>query len=68
MKVLYDFNGFETYVGGVSKCMVELIQHLPQDVEKQIAGDTVKKAVYDSTRESGKNIPRSIAYRNGKKR
>ena len=37
MKVLYDFNGFETYVGGVSKCMVELIQHLPEYVEKQIA-------------------------------
>ena len=40
---------------------------IKEEVEKQIAGDTVKKAVYDSTRESSKNIPRSIAYRNGKK-
>lgn len=36
------------------------------EVEKQIAGDTVKKAVYDATRESGKNVPRSIAFRNKK--
>ena len=36
------------------------------EVEKQIAGDTVKRAVYDATRESGKNIPRSIAFRNKK--
>lgn len=40
---------------------------IKEEVEKQIAGDTVKKAVYDSTRESSKNISRSIAYRNGKK-
>jgi len=33
------------------------------EVEKQIAGETVKKAVYNATRESGKNVPRSIAYK-----
>lgn len=33
------------------------------EVDKQIAGETVKKAVYTATRESGKNIPRSIVSR-----
>ena len=33
------------------------------EVEKQMAGETVKKAVYNATRESGKNVPRSIAYK-----
>ena len=33
------------------------------EVEKQIVGETVKKAVYNATRESGKNVPRSIAYK-----
>ena len=33
------------------------------EVEKQITGETVKKAVYNATRESGKNVPRSIAYK-----
>jgi len=33
------------------------------EVEKQIAGETVKKAVYNATRESGKNVPRSIVYK-----
>lgn len=44
----------------------EEIVPVKPEVEKQIAGDTVKKAVYDATRESGKNIPRSIAFRNKK--
>jgi len=33
------------------------------EIEKQIAGETVKKAVYNATRESGKNVPRSIVSR-----
>lgn len=33
------------------------------EVDKQIAGETVKKAVYNATRESGKNVPRSIVSR-----
>ena len=33
------------------------------ELDKQIAGETVKKAVYNATRESGKNVPRSIASR-----
>lgn len=33
------------------------------EIDKQIAGETVKKAVYNATRESGKNVPRSIVSR-----
>ena len=36
---------------------------IKSEVDKQIAGETVKKAVYNATRESGKNVPRSIASR-----
>lgn len=32
----------------------------------EIPDNVIKKAVYDATRESGKNIPRSIAYKNKK--
>lgn len=41
----------------------EEIEPIKPEIEKQIAGETVKKAVYNATRESGKNIPRSIASR-----
>ena len=41
----------------------EEIETIKPEVDKQIAGETVKKAVYTVTRESGKNIPRSIASR-----
>lgn len=33
MRVLYDHKAFEQTVGGVSRCFVELIRHLPGDVE-----------------------------------
>lgn len=39
------------------------IESVKSEVDKQIAGETVKKAVYTATRESGKNIPRSIVSR-----
>lgn len=41
----------------------EEVEPVKPEVEKQIAGETVKKAVYNATRESGKNVPRSIAYK-----
>lgn len=41
----------------------EEAESIKPEIEKQIAGDTVKKAVYNATRESGKNVPRSIAYK-----
>lgn len=41
----------------------EEIELIKPEVEKQIAGETVKKAVYNATRESGKNVPRSIVSR-----
>ena len=43
--------------------MEEEAEPIKSEVDKQIAGETVKKAVYNATRESGKNIPRSIASR-----
>lgn len=41
----------------------EEAEPIKSEVDKQIAGETVKKAVYNATRESGKNVPRSIASR-----
>lgn len=41
----------------------EKVEPIKSEVDKQIAGETVKKAVYNATRESGKNVPRSIASR-----
>ena len=41
----------------------EEVEPIKSEVDKQIAGETVKKAVYNATRESGKNVPRSIASR-----
>jgi len=41
----------------------EEVEPVKPEVDKQIAGETVKKAVYNATRESGKNVPRSIASR-----
>ena len=41
----------------------EKSEPIKSEVDKQIAGETVKKAVYNVTRESGKNVPRSIASR-----
>lgn len=41
----------------------EKAELIKPEVDKQIAGETVKKAVYNATRESGKNVPRSIASR-----
>lgn len=41
----------------------EEVEPIKSEVDKQIAGETVKKAVYNVTRESGKNVPRSIASR-----
>lgn len=41
----------------------EEVEPIKSEVDKQIAGETVKKAVYNTTRESGKNVPRSIASR-----
>lgn len=41
----------------------EEAESIKSEVDKQIAGETVKKAVYNATRESGKNVPRSIASR-----
>lgn len=41
----------------------EEVEPIKPEVDKQIAGETVKKAVYNATRESGKNVPRSIASR-----
>ena len=41
----------------------EEVKPIKSEVDKQIAGETVKKAVYNVTRESGKNVPRSIASR-----
>lgn len=41
----------------------EKSEPIKPEVDKQIAGETVKKAVYTATRESGKNIPRSIVSR-----
>ena len=41
----------------------EKSEPIKSEVDKQIAGETVKKAVYNATRESGKNVPRSIASR-----
>jgi len=39
------------------------VEPIKPEVDKQIAGETVKKAVYNATRESGKNVPRSIVSR-----
>ena len=41
----------------------EEAEPIKPELDKQIAGETVKKAVYNATRESGKNVPRSIASR-----
>ena len=41
----------------------EEVEPIKSEVDKQIAGETVKKAVYNATRESGKNVPRSIVSR-----
>ena len=41
----------------------EEVEPIKSEVDKQITGETVKKAVYNATRESGKNVPRSIASR-----
>ena len=41
----------------------EEVEPIKSEVDKQIAGETVKKAVYNATRESGKNVSRSIASR-----
>lgn len=41
----------------------EKSESIKPKVDKQIAGETVKKAVYNATRESSKNVPRSIASR-----
>lgn len=41
----------------------EEVESIKPEIEKQIVGETVKKAAYKATRESGKNIPRSIAYK-----
>ena len=41
----------------------EEVEPIKPEVDKQIAEETVKKAVYNATRESGKNVPRSIASR-----
>ena len=41
----------------------EEVEPIKPEVDKQIVGETVKKAVYNATRESGKNVPRSIASR-----
>lgn len=41
----------------------EEVEPIKPEVDKQIAGETVKKAVYNATRESGKNVPRSIVSR-----
>ena len=41
----------------------EEVEQIKSEVDKHIAGETVKKAVYNATRESGKNVPRSIASR-----
>ena len=41
----------------------EKVEPIKSEVDKQIAGETVKKAVYNATRESGKNVSRSIASR-----
>ena len=37
MKVLFDFDAFNGFVGGVSRCMVNLIENLPEEVEPEIA-------------------------------
>lgn len=36
---------------------------IKEQTDSEIANNTVKKTVYDGTREATKNIPRSIAYR-----
>ena len=41
----------------------EEVEPIKPEVDKQIAGETVKKAVYNAIRESGKNVPRSIVSR-----
>lgn len=46
----------------------EAPQPIKEKTDIEIANNTVKKAVYDSTREASANVSRSIAYRNNKKR
>lgn len=37
MKVLYDYQCFEQQVGGVSRCFVELIKHIPSSVKPKVS-------------------------------
>ena len=56
-------NSYKKIMAEESKTEEKESEPVKPEVEKQIAGDTVKKAVYNATRESGKNVPRSIAYK-----
>ena len=56
-------NSYKKIMAEESKSEEKESEPVKSEVEKQIAGDTVKKAVYNATRESGKNVPRSIAYK-----
>ena len=56
-------NSYKKIMAEESKTEEKESEPVKSEVEKQIAGDTVKKAVYNATRESGKNVPRSIAYK-----
>ena len=56
-------NSYKKIMAEESKPEEKESEPVKSEVEKQIAGDTVKKAVYNATRESGKNVPRSIAYK-----
>lgn len=56
-------NSYKKIMAEESKTEEKESEPVKSEVEKQIAGDTVKKAVYNATRESGKNVSRSIAYK-----
>ena len=56
-------NSYKKIMAEESESEEKESEPVKSEVEKQIAGDTVKKAVYNATRESGKNVPRSIAYK-----
>ena len=56
-------NSYKKIMAEESKLEEKESEPVKSEVEKQIAGDIVKKAVYNATRESGKNVPRSIAYK-----